>query len=159
MWRLRKTKEERHREKFEGKELEGKHAASRVLSGCQINRRHNTNHKGGEEEEEAEERVSFLSEKSDMVRSWPLNVVNPLSTNITIQPATHSCGIREATGLSWALLHATLSRIARTWGTVPQNLLLLLQTSTTLHKRVWVCVCVYSTWMGWGKQACKFHSW
>ena len=42
------------------------------------------------------------------------------------------------------------------WGIILQY---LLRISATPHKCVWVCICVYSTWMARGKQACKFHRW
>lgn len=105
--RLSETKGERHWETtWKGREMQGKHVAWCVLNGCQTDRRDNTDHKG---RRKRNRRAFPLSQSSNMVRSWPPSVANPLPTTVTIQSASRSCGIREATGLSWALLHGTLS--------------------------------------------------
>lgn len=71
-----------------------------------------------------EESFRYVSKQKVIVSGHGHRVwyITPL-THITIQPASHSWGISEATRFSWAFFCGTLSWTALTWGIIPQYLL------------------------------------
>lgn len=90
-----------------------------------------------------ERRLSQLK-SNNMVRSWLQNVVNPLSTTITIQQAAHSCGIKKShralqSLITWDIIMESLYR--GNGSSIPVNATDL----NAVHRCVWVFICVYST--------------